>query len=163
MRTYVFVRKDLSDPQKVVQASHLALESGLTFGRPSDGSIHPSIIVLSVERLEFDRIKNYLEKKNIRFVDFYENDIEDLTGVATEPLTTHQGRYLRHYKLMKERDFDSYQKGYEKLLDESNLTEAVFEASAWANAGGHKEFSHYWRAMFVDKFKDKIKILSGAL
>ena len=103
MRTYVFIRKDLSDAQKVVQASHLALESGYCFGKPKCG--HPSIIILAVSRDEFDRIRLYLAKKDIKIVDFYENDISDLTGIATEPLSEEKSKYLQHFKLLKGTDF----------------------------------------------------------
>ena len=69
-RIYVILDKTLSDPQKVVQSSHLALESGYVFGRPKEG--HPSIVILAVNPENIPSLRLYLEKKGVKFIDFYE-------------------------------------------------------------------------------------------
>lgn len=103
MRIYIFLRKDLSNPQKVVQSSHLSLESCHKFGVPETG--HPSIIVLRTERKDLDKINSFLSEKNIRSVSFFENDISDFTGIATEPLTKEQAQCLKKFQLLSQKDF----------------------------------------------------------
>jgi hypothetical protein len=103
MRIYIFLRKDLSNPQKVVQSSHLSLESCHKFGMPITG--HPSIIVLKINRADLELINTFLDKKNIKSVSFFENDISDFTGIATEPLTIEQSKQLSQFKLLTLKDF----------------------------------------------------------
>lgn len=103
MRIYIFLRKDLSNPQKVVQSSHLSLESCHKFGVPKTG--HPSIIVLKIKREDLEKVNLFLNKKNIKSVSFFENDINDFTGLATEPLTKEKAKVLSSYQLLSNKDF----------------------------------------------------------
>jgi hypothetical protein len=76
-RIYILLDQSLSNQQKVVQAAHLSLEV----------------------------IREYLAKKRIDSVDFYEPLLEAVTGIATVPLTPADGKFLQHLPMLKSRDF----------------------------------------------------------
>lgn len=99
--TYIFIRKDLTLPQQIVQASHAALQGGHVFGSASS----TSFIVLIGMKTEADLLKTsmYLEKKNIEYEIFHEpdNDI-GYTAIATKPLFEDQRKFLQHFDLYKE-------------------------------------------------------------
>lgn len=100
-RVYIFLDKNLSNPQKIVQSTHLGIESARKF----HAEIHPSIIVLSITLEEIESIKTTLMKRDIQFVDFYEPIFDSITGLATEPISKDQGKYLQHFSTIKEKDF----------------------------------------------------------
>ena len=100
-RVYIFLNKELSDPQKIVQSSHLALESAREFQIEH----HPSIIVLGIVRSNLMDIEKYLKAKNIKFVNFFEPDINEVTGLATQPLDTVTSKLLQHFPMIKIKDF----------------------------------------------------------
>lgn len=102
MRIYIFLNKHLSNPQKIVQAVHLGVESGRTFDLSEE---HPSVIVLAIELKDIEKIKEYLNKKSIRCVDFYEPLLKSVTGLATEPISLDTGKFLQHFPTIKEKDF----------------------------------------------------------
>lgn len=100
-RVYVFLNKELSNPQKTVQVAHLAMESARKF--PSES--HPSLIVLAIDLSMIEGIKKYLLKKDIQSVEFFEPLFEEITGLVTAPLTKNQGKMLQHYPMIKDKDF----------------------------------------------------------
>ena len=100
-RVYVFLNKELSNPQKTVQVAHLAMESARKF--PSEN--HPSLIVLAIDLSMIEGIKKYLLKKDIQSVEFFEPLFESITGLVTAPLTAAQGKLLQHYPMIKDKDF----------------------------------------------------------
>lgn len=95
-RVYIFLDKTLTNPQKIVQSTHLGIESNRQF--PSE--THPSVIVLSVTPEQFLSIKQTLEKRSIKCVDFYEPLFDKVTGIATEPISKETGKYLQHYPMI---------------------------------------------------------------
>ena len=95
---YVFVRTDLSHPYQAVQATH----AGILAARQSliDGT-HPSLVVLGLPNEHaLAEAATYLSHVGIRFVSFYEDDIESYTAICTENLTQERRKLLRKYKLL---------------------------------------------------------------
>lgn len=95
---YIFVRKDLSSSQIVVQAAHAAVESARKHLKHDD--IHPHFVLLSVNNLdELIKVANKLEKENILFEIFFEPDIGEHTSIATE-LITDKRHLFKSYKML---------------------------------------------------------------
>lgn len=101
-RVYVFLDKNLNNPQKLVQSTHLGIESTRKF--PSN--VHPSVIVLSIDLNQVDNIKKTLTQRGIQFTDFFEPLFDSVTGLATEPISKEQAKYLQHFAMIKEKDFN---------------------------------------------------------
>lgn len=102
--TYLFIRKDLSLPQLIVQSSHAALEAGFRFDRPH---ATPHLVLIGVDDQEqLKQTADYLSVHDIEFEMFYEPDNgTGYTSIATRPLFGGERRPLRKYKLFKgERD-----------------------------------------------------------
>lgn len=99
--TYIFIRKDLSPAQQLVQASHAALEAGFTFDKPHKTS---SIIMIGAENKdELYDIGARLERHGIRHHMFFEPDFEmGHSAIATEPIHDIKiRRVMSKYKLYK--------------------------------------------------------------
>ena len=98
--TYLFIRKDLSLPQLIVQTSHAALEAGFRFDRPSST---PHIVLIGVDSQ--DHLKataDYLGMHGIEFEMFYEPDYDTgYTSIATKPLMGTERKPLSKFKLFK--------------------------------------------------------------
>jgi hypothetical protein len=101
-RIYILLDQSLSNQQKVVQAAHLSLE---VIRLKGSLDYHPSIIILAVNANSFSQLREYLAKKRIDSVDFYEPLLEAVTGIATVPLTPADGKFLQHLPMLKSRDF----------------------------------------------------------
>lgn len=99
---YILLDKTLSNPQKVVQSSHLSLESTRILGPFLE---HPSIIVLKIKPQQIEDLKKYLDLKEIKHITFYENLLKKITGIATIPLTKEEGKLLQHLAMLKDEDF----------------------------------------------------------
>ena len=82
--TYVFIRKDLSYAQQIVQASHATLEAGFKFDQPAEIS-RIVLFPLNNEKQLFDRAR-HLRENGIEHVLFYEPDIEQYTAISTAPI-----------------------------------------------------------------------------
>jgi hypothetical protein len=99
--TYIFIRKDLSLAQQLVQASHAALEAGFEFEKPHKTS---SIIMIGAENKdELYNIRDRLERHGIRHHMFFEPDFEmGHSAIATEPIKDLKTRRLMSkYSLYK--------------------------------------------------------------
>jgi hypothetical protein len=92
---YVIVRKDISHEQKVVQASHAALEAGFAFQQPGRTA---SIVVLEVPgRCTLLETAERLERKGIEHIMFYEPDFGmGHSAIATRPVFTSAERKIFH-------------------------------------------------------------------
>ena len=101
-RIYILLDAALSNQQKVVQAAHLSLEVVRLRGTSEE---HPSIIVLAIDQNSFAHVREYLQKKKLEYVDFYEPLLGFVTGLATIPLTPDQGKLLQHFPMLKNKDF----------------------------------------------------------
>lgn len=99
--SYVFVRQDLSQSQRVVQSSHACIEAARQFLDKTDE--HPHLVVISVPDLDqLMEIASYLDSKMVRFVAFFEPDISQYTSIATEPVRAESRKLFRKFKLLKE-------------------------------------------------------------
>ena len=98
--TYLFIRKDLSNPQQIVQASHAALQAGNRFGE------HSHLVLIGVESEDqLYKAADHLEQHQIEFEMFHEPDFDTgHTAICTRPLAGSERRPLRRFQLMKAED-----------------------------------------------------------
>ena len=99
---YVVTRRDLTFPQQAVQAGHAAIESARQFLPPQ--AEHPSLIITAVrneQKLVYWIDK--FERLGIRFTVWREPDLNnEITSIATEPLSGDIRRKLRDLQLLKD-------------------------------------------------------------
>jgi hypothetical protein len=97
---YTITRNDLSPPQKAVQSTHAAMEAARAYLKPDDE--HPSVIMCIVKgETKLMMTAEKLRAAGIRFREFREPDIgNQLTAIATEPLTGNRREPLKHYQLL---------------------------------------------------------------
>lgn len=98
--TYVFIRKDLSIPQLIVQSSHAALEAGFSFDRPPTT---PHLVLIGVDSEDhLISTADYLGTQGIEFEMFFEpDDNTGYTSIATRPLFGDERKLLSKFKLFK--------------------------------------------------------------
>ena len=90
-----------------MQSSHAAIEAATTF---DFGSLpdHPYLVILAVKNeAKLHRVTKYLVEHGVRFVHFYENDLDNqLTAIATQPIAENsaQRALFRKYQCLKVRD-----------------------------------------------------------
>lgn len=99
---YAITRRDLSFPQKAVQAGHAIFEASQEFRQLY--TQHPSLILCEVRNEQrLQSVIRKLEKHNIKFVTFHEPDRDnELTAICTEPVSGEARRIFRDYQLIKE-------------------------------------------------------------
>lgn len=97
---YVFVRKDLTHSQQVVQASHACIEASRTYLELD--SEHPHLVVFGVKNLnKLKKCIEHLKQVVIEYKEFLEPDIgNELTAVATVPLSGEIRQHLAKYCLL---------------------------------------------------------------
>jgi hypothetical protein len=90
---YIFIRADLSVPQKIVQASHAALEAGFLYSPPSETC---SIIVLEVvDKDALYEVSKRLDRYGIDHTMFFEPDFGmGHSAIATRPILKKSERYM---------------------------------------------------------------------
>ena len=93
---YVFVRRDLSLPQQIVQASHASAKIGEDYH--SDTNI---VLFDSTNELSLKETADYLKHNEIKFNMFYEPDVDEFTSIATEPLLGDKRKLLNKFRLYK--------------------------------------------------------------
>lgn len=96
--TYLFIRRDLTGPQQIVQGAHAAACAGHKFGE------HSHLICFGIKSQD-DLLKasQFLESKGIRYEMFYEPDYDTgYTSICTEPLTGEQRKPMRRFSLLQE-------------------------------------------------------------
>ena len=98
---YIFVRKDLSNEQKLVQSCRAVAESAKThFHKASE---HPHFVICEVKN-ESELLKVYTKAKN-SFIEcsiFQEADLEDqFTAFATEPVYGEVRKVFKNCQLLK--------------------------------------------------------------
>lgn len=103
---YIFVREDLTTPQQAVQTAHAAWESAITFNG-GDLPDHPHLVLLAAKNeSKLHRVTKHLVEHGIKFVHFYESDLDDqLTAIATQPIAENSDlrAHLRKYQCLKDR------------------------------------------------------------
>ena len=97
---YVLTRRDLPFPQQAVQAAHASIEAARKF---IDKDIeHPHLVLCTVENEEelFCALNEL--KDHVRIAEWREADIDDeLTAIASEPVSGDVRRLFRNYQLLK--------------------------------------------------------------
>lgn len=99
---YVFIRKDLSIPQQVVQSCHACYELARTTPLLAE---HPSVIVLGINNeAKLQAVAQKLQTAGIEFREFREPDIgHQLTAIATAPIAGEQRQFFRKYQLLTDK------------------------------------------------------------
>lgn len=93
---YLFIRKDLSPPQMIVQASHAAAKIGEQYHGGT------SIVLCGAENEDHLRvIADYLDQHDIAHHAFYEPDIDGHTAIATQPLTGKLRNPMKKFQLLQ--------------------------------------------------------------
>lgn len=94
---YVFLRGNLSNAQKSVQAGHSLIEICQKYSFKN----HPSLIYLIVKSEEkLKRVAQELIDNNINFSLFREPDMNnEITSIATEPIFSEKRKVLERYQL----------------------------------------------------------------
>ena len=92
--TYLFIRRDLSIPQQIVQASHASHNAGEAFGE------HSHLICFEVDGEDkLHQAASHLDTHNIPYRMFHETDIGQHTAICTQPLVGNERRHLRKFKM----------------------------------------------------------------
>lgn len=97
----MFVRRDISFPQQVVQACHAAIEAAPLLSPEDD---HPHLVVLGVKsELALRNALRRLQQHGIRCKPFFESDLGDqLTSFATEPLNGDSRQLFKKYQCLQD-------------------------------------------------------------
>lgn len=106
---YLFVRKDLSTPQIVVQASHAAIMAGQQL--ISSAIEHPHLVVCGMKsEMELIKLQGRLKEANIRFCAFEEPDRDnETTAVITEPVFGEQRRMFRRFNCFGSQERENHE------------------------------------------------------
>jgi hypothetical protein len=99
---YIFVRRDLSHPQQVVQASHACIEAARSGLIPKDAQ-HPHLVVLGIDNEDkLSKIFEKLDLLGIQYKYFIEPDRDnELTSIVTEPICGDLRKHFRKFQLLK--------------------------------------------------------------
>ena len=95
--TYLFIRKDLSMAQQLVQIAHAAHDAGFRFGDHS----HMCVFELRGEEKLHDAA-SYLDTKGIPYQMFHETDIGQHTAICTTPLHGDARKAMRKFKMYRD-------------------------------------------------------------
>ena len=94
--TYLIIRRDLSVPQQIVQASHAAHNAGETFGE------HSHLICFEVDGEEkLHKAASYLDTHDIQYRMFHETDIGQHTAICTRPLKGNERNLMRKFTMYR--------------------------------------------------------------
>lgn len=99
---YVITRRDLSAPQRAVQAGHAAIEAARAYLKPDDE--HPSLIICW-ERNEskLEKLRDKFKNDGIEFKEFYEPDRgNELTALACKPASGKAREAFKKLQLIRE-------------------------------------------------------------
>ena len=95
---YLFVRKDLSLQQQIIQASHAVDEMAKVDVQSSNTNF---ITLIGVDdETALHEISSHLDSHGILYHKFYEPDVQQHTAIATSPLIGKQRKPLFGYKCM---------------------------------------------------------------
>ena len=97
---YVFIRKDISYEQQLVQAAHAALELGMKYPNIKDQC---SIVIVGVKnKNELLKVSNRLKDNNVDFEMFFEPDFDmGESALATRPIVGEERLLFKKYNLYK--------------------------------------------------------------
>jgi hypothetical protein len=95
---YLFVRKDLSVPQQVIQTVHAAQLTGWACGNLQ---VPNAVLVGAQSEDDLLTIREYLIDHDVPHEMFYEPDVFAYTAIATYPLKGKERAPLKHFQLMR--------------------------------------------------------------
>lgn len=96
--SYIFIRKDLTNSQRIVQSSHAVFEAAKWESK------HPSLIALGVNNeVKLKAVMKYLLENEIQFKIFREPLFNnEITALVTEQLSGERRNLLKKYQLIKD-------------------------------------------------------------
>lgn len=97
---YIFIRRDLSFPQQVVQSCHAAIEAAKSLFSPELD--HPHLVVCGIrDERQLHRALRKVEQAGIKCCPFYEPDRgNELTSFATEPVFSDRRHIFKRYNCL---------------------------------------------------------------
>jgi hypothetical protein len=98
--TYIFVRSDLTESQKLCQIGHCCQEAGKLFDIPAGSHI---VLLKAGKKESFLNMISYIESHSIKVHVFYERDPEDnplgWTAACTEPVSGDKRNIFKKFRL----------------------------------------------------------------
>jgi len=96
---FIFVRKDLSPEQIIVQSNHASIELGHRLGETGSSISNLHIALIGVDNLSaLEDVGELLRKNNFDYTFFLEPDLNnEMTAIASYPIKNSQKRFLRNY------------------------------------------------------------------
>lgn len=95
---YVFVRRDLSIAQQIIQSAHATFEVGLV----EDISKSPNFVLIGVDNLQHLRnVERVLQAGGIGYNIFFEPDVDQHTAIATAPIKGNKRKFFKHFELYR--------------------------------------------------------------
>lgn len=93
---YLFIRRDLSVAQQIIQMSHAVYAVGCRWA--SERSHSPNFVLIGVSNeSELHKIEDWLGSYNIPNAKFYEPDVSEHTAICTIPLTVDERKIFKKF------------------------------------------------------------------
>lgn len=96
---YLFIRKDLSHPQQIIQTAHAVDELNKQI-EPTDKTNYMVLFDADCEK-QLIEISQYLFNNKIHHHIFYEPDIEAFTAIATSPINGETRDIFKDFSLKR--------------------------------------------------------------
>lgn len=97
---YFFTRTDLSKSQQLVQTAHVALDLGVML-QPREAN-HLFFVNCAVDDLPgLEAVKDHLHRNDIEYVEYHEGHYNEITALATFPVSEEQRGIFRGYPLIR--------------------------------------------------------------
>lgn len=94
---YLFVRKDLSAQQQIIQTAHAIHQVGQNV-KSSD--VPNAVLFGASDEDELMRIQSHLASNDVAFEMFFEPDVQAYTAIATHPIEGEKRKLMRKFKMM---------------------------------------------------------------
>jgi hypothetical protein len=101
--TYIFIRKDLSREQMIVQSSHVTLLLSTKLNGQIEQPQELNFVLCgAVNESELKSIKDHFSTNNIETVEFIEPDLNNqLTALASYSIAFNQRKFAKGYKILR--------------------------------------------------------------
>lgn len=98
---YTFIRKDLGEAYKIIQAGHALFEHALTLNDKPERTSHFCLLEAKDEN-DLMQIASKLEMKNINFTMFHEPDYDTgYTAITAGPIYGTDRKHFKKYRIYK--------------------------------------------------------------
>lgn len=94
---YLFVRKDLSIPQQIIQAAH-AVDC---IRGHTESEVSHMVLIGASDEAELFSFAEHLSDSDIHHEMFFEPDVDAYTAIATRPIRGKERDSLKHFQLMR--------------------------------------------------------------